>query len=90
MTFDEAILLQTEVEEILKTATEHRQEIGGAVNWADLHCKDVEEHRSLLFGYVSIVVVIEEASPDAIELRKFIYAHLEKRGYKSVFVETEW
>jgi hypothetical protein len=57
MTKEEAIALQAAVDEILALAVERRSEIGGAVNWGDLLCLDVEV--SLLDGVVT--VTIEEA-----------------------------
>ena len=39
---EEAIALQAAVDEVLALAVEKKSEIGGAVNWADLLCLDVE------------------------------------------------
>jgi hypothetical protein len=52
MTKEEAIALQTAVDEILALAVEKRSEIGGAVNWGDLLCLDVEV--SLLDDIVTV------------------------------------
>ena len=45
---EEAIALQAVVDEILALAVEKRSEIGGAVNWGDLLCLDVEVSRGRL------------------------------------------
>ena len=37
-----------------------------------------------------ITVIIEEASPDATTLHKFVSGWLEDYGYKDVYVVTEW
>ncbi len=51
-----------------------------AVNWADLGFVELETKPRVL---------VEEASPDATELRKFIEARLWDAGF-DVAVETEW
>jgi hypothetical protein len=61
MTKEEALDLQATVNGILAQAAGERSRIGGAVNWADLRCVDVEI--SLLDGHLT--VTIEEASPEA-------------------------
>jgi hypothetical protein len=86
MTKDEALDLQATVDGILAQARGERSSIGGAVNWADLRCVDVE--MSLLDGHVT--VTIEEASPDALELCRFVAKELARRGYDEVAVRTEW
>jgi hypothetical protein len=85
MTKEEAIALQTAVDEILALAVEKRSEIDGAVNWGSLRCVDVE--MSLLDGVVT--VTIEEASPEAVDLQIFVAGELERRGYGSIAVRTE-
>ena len=86
MTKEEAIALQTAVDEILALAVEKRSEIGGAVNWADLLCLDVEV--SLLDDIVTVTV--EGAAPEAIELCRFASEELARRGYSGIAVRTEW
>jgi hypothetical protein len=85
MTRNEALDLQTMVNKILEHAFAKRNEICGAVNWADLACTDVAI--SLLDEVVT--VTIEEASPDANELREFVSTELSKVGH-NVRVQTEW
>jgi hypothetical protein len=67
-------------------AAEKRSEIGGAVNWGDLRCVDVEI--SLIDGRVT--VTIEEASPSALELCRFVAKELARRGHDEIAVRTEW
>ncbi len=86
MTKEEAIALQAAVDEILALAVEKKSEIGGAVNWGDLLCLDVEV--SLLDGIVTVTV--EGASPEALELCRFVSAELAPRGYSGIAVRTEW
>jgi hypothetical protein len=68
MTKEEALDLQATVNGILAQAMGERSRIGGAVNWSDLRCVDVE--MSLLDG--NVTVTIEEASPGASELCRFV------------------
>jgi hypothetical protein len=86
MTKEEALDLQATVNGILAQAAGERSRIGGAVNWADLRCVDVEI--SLLDGHVT--VTIEEASPEAIDLCRYVAKELARRGYDGVAVRTEW
>jgi hypothetical protein len=86
MTEEEAAALQATVDEILVLAAEKRSEIGGAVNWGDLRCVDVEI--SLIDGRVT--VTIEEASPSALELCRFVAKELARRGHDEIAVRTEW
>jgi hypothetical protein len=86
MTKTEALNLQTTVDGILAQARGERSRIGGLVNWVDLRCVDVDI--SLLDGHVT--VTIEEASPDALELCRFVAKELARRGYDEVAVRTEW
>jgi hypothetical protein len=65
---EEAIALQAAVDEVLALAVEKKSEIGGAVNWGDLLCLDVEV--SLLDGIVTVTV--EGAAPEAVELCRFV------------------
>jgi hypothetical protein len=86
MTKDEALDLQTTVNGILAQAMGERSQIAGAVNWADLRCVDVE--MSLIDGHVT--VTIEEASPEAVDLCRYVAKELARRGYEEVAVKTEW
>jgi hypothetical protein len=86
MTKEEAIALQATVDEILALAVEKRSGIGGAMNWGDLLCLDVEV--SLLDGIVTVTV--EGAAPDAVELCRFVSEELARCGYSGIAVRTEW
>jgi hypothetical protein len=86
MTKEEALDLQATVNGILAQAAGERSRIGGAVNWADLRCVDVE--MSLIDGRVT--VTIEEASPGALELCRFVAKELARRGHDEIAVRTEW
>ena len=86
MTKEEALDLQTVVDGILAQAAGERSRIGGAVNWGDLRCVDVEI--SLIDGRVT--VTIEEASTSASELCRFVAKELARRGHDEIAVRTEW
>ena len=86
MTKEEALDLQATVNGILAQAVGERSRIGGPVNWGDLRCIDVE--MSLLDGHVTVTV--EEASPSASELCRFVAKELERRGHDEIAVRTEW
>jgi hypothetical protein len=86
MTKAEAVDLQTTVNGILAQALGERSRIGGAVNWGDLRCVDVEV--SLLHDVVT--VAIAEAAPGAAELCRFVSEELARRGYGAIAVRTEW
>ena len=92
MTKEQAEILRDVVNAILETAftARHRVLSMAAVNWGDLGCTDVEERTSLLTGSKLITVIIEEASPEAAQLIKFVSHALEQHGYKDVYVCTEW
>ena len=62
--------------------------IPGAINWADLHCTDIE----LIFNAdrTRVCVTIQEASPEAYKLSKHVSDKLEKLGYSNIEVDTEW
>ena len=72
MTKEEALDLQATVNGILAQAVGERSRINGPVNWGELRCVDVE--MSLLDGRVT--VTIEEASPSASELCRFVAKEL--------------
>jgi hypothetical protein len=74
---EEAIALQAAVDEILALTVEKRSEFGGAVNWGDLLCLDVEV--SLLDGIVTVTV--EGAAPEAVDLCRYVAKELTRRRY---------
>jgi hypothetical protein len=84
MTKEEALDLQATVNGILAQATGERSRIGGLVNWGDLRCVDVEI--SLLDGHVTVTV--EEASPSASELCRFVAKELTRRGHDEIAVRN--
>ena len=84
MTKEDALDLQATVNGILAQAMGERSRIGGPVNWGDLRCVDVEI--SLLDGQVTV----EEASPSASELCRFVAKELARRGHDKIAVRTEW
>ena len=86
MTKEDALDLQATVNGILAQAMGERSRIGGPVNWGDLRCVDVEI--SLLDGQVTVTV--EEASPSALELCRFVAKELARRGHDEIAVRTEW
>ena len=70
-------------------AVRKRKTIDGPINWGDLRPVSVEHYESD-DGGEGFRVNIEEAAPDAYELRRFIEAYLAKRGFPDVEVKTEW
>lgn len=71
------------------SAIEERGDIGGAINWDDLGCTEVEHYASDL-GTTGHRVYIEEAAPHETHLILFIGEKLEAAGYKNVEVVTAW
>lgn len=95
MTQDEAKILQQQVNTILQRMTSENVPVRGAINWADLKCSAVVECHSMLDGDNYVMVLIEEASPDATELQAFVKEQLDNAGFEARFgmpvaVETEW
>ena len=86
MTKEDALDLQATVNGILAQAMGERSRISGPVNWGNLRCVDVEI--SLLDGHVTVTV--EEASPSASELCRFVAKELARRGHDEIAVRTEW
>ena len=86
MTKEDALDLQATVNGILAQAMGERSRIGGPVNWGDLRYVDVEI--SMLDGHVTVTV--EEASPSASELCRFVAKELARRGHDEIAVRTEW
>lgn len=77
-----------------KRAVPARGEIGGAVNWADLHPCEVE-YRLDSHGGEYFCVIVEEAAPDADELKTWLEREIgnEYRTLEPpirITVETEW
>ena len=62
--------------------------IHNAVNWCHLRCTAVEKVKIFSGNAISIEwrVLIEEASPDAYELRTLVAEELARRGYSGVAV----
>ena len=85
MTKEDTLDLQATVNEVLAQAMEERSQIGGPVNWGDLRCVAL---RILLDGHVTVTV--EEASPSASELCRFVAKELARRGHDEIAVRTEW
>ncbi len=66
-----------------------KQEIGGAINWADLHCHSacsVIDDEAITW----YEVIISEAAPDSYELHGWMRTWLTQRGWPVVEVRTEW
>ena len=84
--------LRNEAEKVCRYAVRKRKTIGGAVNWADLFPVTVEHYEALSGDEITegYRVWIEEASPDAYELRQFVADQLAKHGFAGVEVRTEW
>jgi hypothetical protein len=63
-----------------------------AVDWGHLRCAAVEKVKIFSGNAVRIEwrVLIEEASPDAYELRALVVEQLARRGYSGVTVVTQW
>ena len=63
--------------------------ITDAVNWADLRCA-IAEHFEDHEGHAGWRVWIEEAAPEADQLKEFVAADLAAHGWPGVEVVTEW
>jgi hypothetical protein len=91
MTHDEALALQAKINTILEAARHEpkdKRTSMGAINWGDLRCVEIEERRSLLLpGDRWIVALIEEASPEALGLHRYVRMRL---GRADVRIETAW
>ena len=75
------------VNEILEEA--NKDEIDGAINWADLACTSAR-YVVQDTGEILLSVIIEEASPDAWDLQNYVDNKLIARGWNNVEVMTEW
>jgi hypothetical protein len=81
-------VLQAAAEKACREAYSKRHLVDDAVNWADLHCHEAKWCIDQ-YGHEFFEVVIEEASPSASNLMRFIDNHLKANGFDAV-VMTEW
>jgi hypothetical protein len=81
--------LRAAAEEACKKAVSQREAIGGAVNWADLHCYEARRYETDA-GEIGYAVVIEEASPNSNGLSQFISDELHGKGFENVKVCLDW
>ena len=81
--------LKAETEKICADAVKDKGEIGGAVNWADLHCHWSEFYRDSE-GDSGFRVYIEESAPYNVELQKYISDKLNEAGFINIEIITEW
>jgi hypothetical protein len=85
--------LESAVEAACASAYEARPEIKGAINWADLHCAQAEFFITSN-GETGYRVWISEASPDQLDLRKFIREFIDSRSdgarFESLEILFEW
>jgi hypothetical protein len=88
MTTNELKKLLAATDEVIG-AIESGDLVRGPVNWADLSCCQV----SWVVtddGSEYAEVLIEEASPEAVEFRETVRCELVRRGWPGVQVVTEW
>lgn len=81
--------LRVLTDEACEAAFNFRDQIDGAVNWADLSCVAAERYETDL-GETGVRVYIEEADPGASALRAFVAQQLAVAGHPNVEVITEW
>lgn len=89
--YDTLKKLRDEVEDILVKARDAK--IEGAINWGDLHVRDVSfcDYRQSLDGGTYYLVLIEEAAPDNHELHEYIRQNITVlQASDIVKIETEW
>ena len=88
MTIDELKKLRAATEDVIDTII-ISDPPNWPVNWADLSCRQaswvVTDD-----GAEYAEVLIEEASPEAVEFRETVRCELARRGYPGVQVVTEW
>lgn len=66
------------------------EDVKGAINWGDLGCVDVSWCKSV-HGTESVMLLIEEVSPDCYELRQYMYERMMEKFPNIMFeVHTEW
>lgn len=75
--------------EILALAQEKKEEIDGAINWADLRCQTAAYVMNDA-GEEWFEVIISEADPIQVKLREFVKKELEARGFYITFPVFEW
>lgn len=66
-----------------------RKELDDPVNWIGLSCRQAKMWLDE-GGNRGYSVLIEEASPDAFELQRFITRKLAHAGFEGIEVVTEW
>lgn len=65
-------------------------DVEGAINWGDLGCVDVSWCKSV-HGTESVMLMIEEVSPDCYTLRQYMEERMTLRFPDVTFdVQTEW
>ena len=62
---------------------------GGAINWADLHCKEATRCEDEQ-GNITWTVLVEEADPVNPELQQYIARKILESEAMDVEVRTEW
>lgn len=80
--------LTEDTDAVLAEAQKKRDEMNGAINWADLRCVDAGLNMTL-FG-TGLYVLIEEADPSQAKLGEFVAHGLRDRGWEYVEVRFEW
>ena len=89
MTVDELNKLRSRTDDVIGFVESNSNRLSGAVNWGDLGCRQaswvVTDD-----GSEYAEVLIEEASPEAVEFRETVRRELARRGYPGVQVVTEW
>ena len=76
--------LRQAVEAVLRTAREDAAALTEAINWGDLHCRDVERADDGWRVWVS------EASPEATRFQAYLQRKLAALGWADVEMRTEW
>jgi hypothetical protein len=70
-------------------AVADKQNIDGAINWADLNCHTAEEYQDES-GNTGKRVYVQEAAPDNGPLCIYISQRLHEMGFGDIEVVTEW
>lgn len=89
MNADDLKRLRNAANNAVERVYRRRDEIGGAVNWADLSCVEAAWVRTDR-GDEHAEVLIEEAAPEAVELQRAVKAELAIDGWPDVSARTEW
>jgi len=64
---------------------------GVPINWENLRCCEVFEKISMLHdGQSDLYAVVEEVSPDALNLQIEVQKQMLIKHHITIFVETEW